>query len=118
MKLEKKVAIITGAGRGIGKAIAFAFAREGADLLLLSRTLPELKSTAKEIKALNRNVLVLKTDVSNGMHVQKAIDFALSEFGKVDILVNNAAIQGPIGSLADNDVEKWIETININLIGV
>jgi len=118
MKLEGKIAVITGAGRGIGKAISITFAKEGANLVLLSRTLPELKKTAEEIRNLNRRALILKADVSNKEQVEKSIDLAVREFGTIDILVNDAAIQGTIGPLVDNDVKKWIETIHINLIGV
>jgi len=118
MKLTDRVAVITGAGRGIGRAISVAFAREGANLVLLSRTLPELQRTAAEIRALNRRALVLKTDVSSREEVERSIDSAVREFGTIDILVNNAAVQGPIGPLVHNDVNKWVETIHINLIGV
>jgi len=118
MKLEERVAIITGAGRGIGKAISITFAKEGANLVLLSRTLSELEKTAQEIHNLNRRALIVKADVSSKEQVEKSIDLAVCEFGTIDILVNNAAIQGAIGPLVDNDVEKWIETINANLIGV
>lgn len=118
MKLKDKVAVITGAGRGIGKAISITFAKEGANLVLLSRTLSELEKTAEEIHNLNRRALILKADVSSKEQVEKSMGLAVREFGSIDILVNNAAIQGTIGPLVDNDVEKWIETININLIGV
>lgn len=118
MKLEDKIAVITGAGRGIGKAISLTFAKEGANLVLLSRTLSELKKTAEEVGALGRRALILRADVSNEEQVEKSIDLAVREFGTIDILVNNAAIQGTIGPLVDNDVSKWIETIHINLVGV
>lgn len=118
MKLEGKVALVTGAGRGIGKAIALAFAGEGADLVVVSRTPAEVKTTAGEIRALGRRALPLEVDVSQGEAVDTMIRQTIAEFGKIDVLVNNAGIYGPIGPLVDNDSDRWIETIRINLIGV
>ena len=117
MKLAGKAAIITGAGRGIGKAIALAFAHEGADVLVASRTLSEVAETAEEARALGRHALPLKVDVSNRDEVERMVAQALEEFGKVDILVNSAGIYGAIGPLVDNDPEKWVQTVRINLFG-
>jgi len=117
MKLAGKAAIITGAGRGIGKVIALAFAHEGADMLVASRTVSELEETAEEARALGRHVVALKVDVSNRDEVETMVAQALEEFGKLDILVNNAGIYGSIGPLVDNDPEKWVQTIGINLFG-
>jgi len=117
MKLAGKAAIITGAGRGIGRAIALAFAQEGADMLVASRTLSEVADTAEEAQALGRRALALKVDVSNREEVERMVARALEEFGKVDILVNNAGVYGSIGPLADNDPEKWVQTVRINLFG-
>ena len=117
MKLAGKVAIITGAGRGIGRAIALAFALEGADVLVASRTLSEVTATAEGVRALGRNALALKVDVSNRDEVDWMVAQSLEEFGKVDILVNNAGTYGSIGPLVDNDPEKWVQTVGINLFG-
>jgi NAD(P)-dependent dehydrogenase (short-subunit alcohol dehydrogenase family) len=117
VKLAGKAAIITGAGRGIGRAIALAFAREGADVLVASRTLSEIAETAEEARALGRHALALSVDVSSRDEVERMVAHALEEFGKVDILVNNAGIYGPIGPLVDNNPERWLETIGINLSG-
>jgi 3-oxoacyl-[acyl-carrier protein] reductase len=117
MKLAGKAAVITGAGRGIGRAIALAFAREGADMLVASRTLSEVAETAEEARALGRRALALKVDVSNRDEVEGMVAQALEEFGKVDILVNNAGGYGAIGPLVDNDPEKWVQTVRINLFG-
>jgi NAD(P)-dependent dehydrogenase (short-subunit alcohol dehydrogenase family) len=117
MKLAGNAAIITGAGRGIGRAIALAFVHEGADVLVASRTLSEVAETAEEVRALGRHALALKVDVSNRDEVERMVAQAFDEFGKVDILVNNAGIYGPIGSLVDNDPEKWVQTVRINLFG-
>ena len=118
MKLEGKVAVITGAGRGIGRAVALAFAREGADLVLASRTLSEGKAVAAEIEMLGRKALALRADVSDRLAAKAMADRALAEFGRVDILVNNAAVQTPIGPLWKNDPDQWLETIAVNLCGV
>lgn len=117
MKLAGKAAIITGAGRGIGRTIALALAHDGADVLVASRTLSEVAETAEEVRALGRHALALKVDVSNRDEVERMVAQALEEFGKVDILVNNAGIYGPIGPLVDNDPEKWVQTVRINLFG-
>jgi NAD(P)-dependent dehydrogenase (short-subunit alcohol dehydrogenase family) len=118
MKLQKQVAIITGAGRGIGKVIALAYAHEGADMVLVSRTLSEVEETATQIRAMGRHALALKVDVSNKDAVEKMVRLALQEFGRIDILVNNAGILGPVGPLIENDSDEWIETVKVNLLGV
>ena len=117
MKLAGKAAIITGAGRGIGRAITLAFAQEGADVLVASRTLSEVAKTTEEARALGRHALALKVDVSNRDEVERMVAQALEEFGKLDILVNSAGIYGAIGPLVDNDPEKWVQTVRINLFG-
>jgi 3-oxoacyl-[acyl-carrier protein] reductase len=117
MKLAGKAAIITGAGRGIGRAIALAFAQEGADMLVASRTLAEVAETAEDARALGRRALALKVDVSNRDEAERMVAQALEELGKVDILVNNAGGYGSIGPLVDNDPEKWVQTVRINLFG-
>jgi len=117
MKLKDKVAVVTGAGRGIGRAIALAFAREGADVVVISRTLSEVEETAAQIRALGRHALALRVDVSRMEDVENMVKSALQEFGRIDVLVNNAGILGPVGSLVENDANHWIETIKVNLIG-
>jgi len=117
MKLAGKAAIITGAGRGIGRATALAFAHEGADVVVTSRTLSEVMEAAEEARQLGRRSLALKVDVSDRDDVQTMAAQALEEFGKIDILVNNAGTYGPIGPLVDNDPEEWVRTIGVNLFG-
>ena len=117
VKLGGKIAIVTGGGRGIGKAIALAFAREGADLILVSRTMSEVEKTAAEVRELGGRGLPVKADVSKRIDVTNMVNGAIEQFGIVDILVNNAGIQGPIGLMAESDVDNWIRTVNINLIG-
>jgi NAD(P)-dependent dehydrogenase (short-subunit alcohol dehydrogenase family) len=117
MKLRDKVAVVTGAGRGIGRAIALAFAREGADLVLVSRTKSEVEETAAQVEPLGGHCLPLRVDVSDRENVENMVRMAVERFGRIDVLVNNAGILGPIGSLVENDVDKWIETVRVNLIG-
>jgi NAD(P)-dependent dehydrogenase (short-subunit alcohol dehydrogenase family) len=117
MKLKGRVAIVTGAGRGIGKAIALAFAREGANLTVVSRTLAEVEQTAREAEVFDVRVLPLRVDVSRAEEVDSMVEETLRRFGKIDVLVNNAGILGPIGLLVENDVKLWIETVHVNLIG-
>src|SRR5262245_26021754 len=92
--LQNKVAIVTGAGRGIGAATALAFAKEGANVVITSRTVSELKDVQSKISAQYKNVeaLVIEADVSKEEDVQRIFDQAEKKFSKVDILVNNAAV--------------------------
>ena len=117
-ELENKIALITGGGRGIGQAIALAYAREGAILSLAARSTSELEETAAECRNLGAEVLVTPTDVTNLEEVERLVDATVLRYAAVDILVNNAGIAGPIGSLPENDVAAWIDTIQVNLIGV
>jgi len=118
MKLTDRVAIVTGGGRGIGKAIALAFAREGAHLVLSSRTLSEAQATAAEARAIGQRALAMKVDVSERQEVEAMVAAALAKFGGIDILVNNAAVQPPIGPLWENDPDEWLRAVLINLGGV
>jgi len=117
-KLEGKVALITGAGRGIGQAIALAYAREGASLSLAARTTSELKETAVECRKLAVEVLITSTDVTDASQVERLVGATVDRFSTIDIAVNNAGIVGPLGSLEENDPADWISAIQVNLIGV
>ena len=117
MKLEKKIAVITGAGRGIGKSIAHIFADEGADLILAARTQQQLERVADEIKAKNRKAEAIACDVSSPAEVEKLAAEVKEKFGRVDILVNNAGISKR-SKLLESDDETWLEVIRVNLFGV
>ena len=117
-ELEGKTALITGAGRGIGQAIALAYAREGAKLSLGARSVSELEETADECRKLDAEVLITPTDVTDVSQVEGLIAATVERYSTIDILVNNAGIAGPVGVLQDNDLDAWLNTIQINLIGV
>jgi NAD(P)-dependent dehydrogenase (short-subunit alcohol dehydrogenase family) len=115
-QLSEKVAIITGAGTGIGKGIARAFAREGADLVLASRTRGNLEQTAQELADADVRILVVPTDVTVESDVQALFATTLSEFGRVDILMNNSGTfdGGPLDELS---LETWQKVMAVNLTG-
>lgn len=117
-KLDKRVAVVTGSGRGIGKQIALTLAREGASIVLsaISR-MPEMEATVQEIKNLGQKVIAVKTDVSNKEEVKRLIDTAISTFKRIDILVNNAGM-AQRASLLEMTEEQWDSVINVNLKGV
>ena len=118
MRLNGKVALITGAGRGIGRAIAAAYAKEGAKLALAARTAAELDETARQVEALGAQVCTIPTDVTDQQQVEAMVAKTLECYPTIDILVNNAGIVGPVGPLQDNDVSHWVQTIQLNVIGV
>ena len=123
-KLDGKVAIVTGASRGIGKAVAIEFAKEGATVAVVGRTLEPLKSglpgtileTADAIKAAGGKVLALKTNVMVEEEVQAMVQKVVNEWGKIDILVNNAAVAAP-GPFTETTTRRWNLVIGVNLLG-
>jgi len=117
MILRDRVSLITGGSRGIGKAIATAFAKEGSSLLLASRTKSELEAAKQELENFTSRIEIFPADVSKAEETGGLVDFALEKFGTIDVLVNCAGIYGPIGFVTDIDTERWIEAIDINLGG-
>ena len=116
-KLEGQVAIVTGGGRGIGEAIATAFAAEGADLVIASRTLAELERVADRCGAAGARCLLHVADVTKPADVRQLVEFALAQFRRIDILANVAGVYGPIGPIAEVDLSAWRQALNINLLG-
>jgi 3-oxoacyl-[acyl-carrier protein] reductase len=115
MKLKDKVAIVTGAGQGIGREIALALAKEGAKVVVTDITGKE-KDTAKEIEALGVQALALKVDVSNNKDTKKMAEEVLKKFGRIDILVNNAGIY-PFKPFTEMEEKDWDKVLNVNLKG-
>jgi NAD(P)-dependent dehydrogenase (short-subunit alcohol dehydrogenase family) len=115
-RLTGQVAVVTGAGRGIGRAIAVAFAREGADVALAARSAVELGAVADEVKAAGRRALAAPTDVRDEAAVNALVGRAIGSFGRVDLLVNAAGVAA-FGPLAESPVAAWDETMAVNLRG-
>ncbi len=116
--LKDKVAIVTGGSRGIGKAIAERFAQEGCNLMLASRTKSELEKTAESIKKqFSVNISSYQTDIGNENEVTSLIQKTIAEFGKIDILVNNAAIVGPTGEISQINGQEFFNTLKNNIGG-
>lgn len=116
MKLAGKVALVTGAAQGIGKAVALLLARNGADIVVSDINLEKAEETAKEVQALGRKALATKVDVATLGDVEKMVEAILAQFGKVDILVNNAGIARDKLILRMTE-EDWDAVLNINLKG-
>jgi 3-oxoacyl-[acyl-carrier protein] reductase len=114
--LQNQVAVVTGAGRGIGRAIALKFAREGADVVCVSRTLENSQKVADEVRALGRKAWAQAVDVSDSKAVSEAATKILAEAGKVDILVNNAGVTRD-GLVMRMSEEDWDAVLDTNLKG-
>ena len=117
MELQDKIAVITGGGRGIGRAIALAYAKEGANLVLASRSREALEETRTLVEELGRKALVVATDIRREDSVRNLADEALGHFGRVDILVNNSGIAGPTATLWNINLTDWEETFAVNVTG-
>ena len=117
MQLTNKVAIVTGAGRGIGKAIAIAYAAEGAYVVIAARSEDQLNEVADEISANGGNVLAVPADLRNRTEVENLVHKTVDSFSQIDILVNNAGIN-PRGLFLDTTDEEWDEVWKINVMGV
>lgn len=117
LRLDDKVAIVTGAGRGLGRAMSIALAEAGADIVASARTEGQLEQAAEEVRARGRRCLVVPTDVTDSAQVSALVERAVAEFGRVDILVNNAggATSGYGKALPDITDEEWRVGIDTNL---
>lgn len=115
-KLKGKKAIITGGDSGIGRAIAIAFSREGADVVIsyLNES-DDAETTRKYVEAEGRKALLMEGDIGDEQHCQKIVETTVREFGKIDILVNNAAFQQSRESLQDIEAEEWEYTFRTNI---
>ena len=116
-RIDGKVAVVTGASKGIGKALAFAFARAGAKVVLAARTRETLEQVASELRESGAEALAVPTDVTNADAVKQLIQQTLDTYQHVDILINNAGI-GHFGPVVDFDPDDWDTVLNSNLKAV
>ncbi len=118
MRLTDKVALVTGASRGIGQAIALALAREGADVALnCSTSVKAAEEVAQEIKKLGQRAMVVQADVADKAAVDEMVKKVVAEFGRIDILVNNAGMS-VVGASSELEEERWRRGIDVMLTGV
>src|SRR5438552_127120 len=118
MAVMQKVGLVTGAGTGIGKAVALALMREGYAITLVGRRPDKLEETAAEGRALNGKSLVVPTDVSDPAAVKAAFAKTKEAFGRLDVLFNNAGIGAPAMPLEDLPYETWKKVVDTNLTGM
>lgn len=120
-KLKKKVALITGGSRGLGFEIAEEFAKQGADVIICGRDTFQLARAKEKIwgecSTKSQYALAYRCDISNPEQVYEMVENVIYDFGKIDILVNNAAVHGAKGNFDIADWDEWLEAINVNLLG-
>jgi NAD(P)-dependent dehydrogenase (short-subunit alcohol dehydrogenase family) len=119
LRLEGKVALITGAGTGIGQATALLFAKEGADIVVANLELPDAEETAEAIRKIGRRAVAIAADISKPEEIHAMVDRAINEFGGVNILVNNAAVSSvPVPNafeIKGKYIEAWNKVFEINV---
>ena len=115
--LKGRVALVTGAGRGIGRAIAAALSDAGASVCILSRTRKELDETTQAIRAAGGTALIAVADVTNAVEISDAVSMTQRTLGPIEILVNNAGILGPLGPFAQADPAEWWRSVEVNVMG-
>jgi NAD(P)-dependent dehydrogenase (short-subunit alcohol dehydrogenase family) len=116
--LENKVAIITGASRGLGKAIAFIFARNGAKVILAARSQKDIEQNAAELRLEGYKAVAFVCDVSDPLQVEALSRFAIQTCGHFDVWVNNAGVAGPYGATYDLSPEQFLSVLRTNMLGV
>ena len=116
-RLDGKVALVTGSSRGIGRAIALAFADAGADVIVSSRNLADLEKVAEEIRGLGRRALAVAAHVGRPGELDNLVTRAMEEFNRIDILVNNAGITPVWAYILESDERLWDSIMNVNLRG-
>ena len=115
--LKGKVAIITGAGRGLGRSMAVGFAEAGADVVLAARTMDQLEETAELVKAAGGRSLIVSTNVAEEDQANNLAEKTLAEYGKIDVLINNAGITSP-DSFLNQTFKRWKLVLSVNLDGM
>jgi NAD(P)-dependent dehydrogenase (short-subunit alcohol dehydrogenase family) len=116
MLLENRVAVITGAANGMGKAMAFRFAQEGCDIAVVDLQLDGAQKVANEIRSMGRKAVAIKADISVAKDIKSMIEESIQTFGKIDILANNAGAAGG-GNLENSDEDEWDYVLALNLKG-
>lgn len=118
-RLMGKVALITGASRGLGRAIALAYAREGAQLAICARGEAALSDVAAELRAAGAQVLAVQADAANRADVERLVSLTLREFGRIDVLINNASVLGPspMPYLLDYPADDFEQVLHVNVTG-
>lgn len=114
-RLKNRIALITGASRGIGRAVALAYAREGAHVIAMARSTGALEELDDEINGLGGAVTLLRLNLTNGDKIDALGPTILERFGKLDILVGNAGVLGPLSPLGHVSEKDWNEVLNVNL---
>jgi NAD(P)-dependent dehydrogenase (short-subunit alcohol dehydrogenase family) len=117
MLLQNRIAIVSGIGPGMGRDISLAFAREGADVVLAARGAEKLESVGAEVRARGRRALCVPTDIADADGCRRLADAAHAEFGRIDILVNNAFKGGVEPPIAEASVEHWRRIFDVNVFG-
>lgn len=115
--LDGKVALITGASQGLGKALALAYAEAGAKIVINSRSEGSIQPVAEEVEGKGSEVLYVAADVSDGKDAQRMVDEAVERFGRIDVLVNNAGVLGPRVTIEEFPEDEWRKVIDANLTG-
>ncbi|MDQ3317265.1 MAG: SDR family NAD(P)-dependent oxidoreductase [Actinomycetota bacterium] len=115
--LEGKVALITGASQGLGRALALAYAKEGARLVINSRSEEGIRPVAEEVEGLGAEVLAVAADVSKGEDAQRLVEETTGRFGGIDVVVNNAGLLGPRVAIEEYPEDEWRGVIDANLTG-
>ncbi|HEX6710248.1 MAG TPA: SDR family NAD(P)-dependent oxidoreductase [Rubrobacter sp.] len=115
--LEDKVTLITGASQGLGKALALAFANEGAQVVVNARSEESIRPVAEEVESTGTEVLAVAADVSKSADVERMVDETVERFGRIDVLVNNAGLLGPRVRIEEYPEDEWRKVINANLTG-
>jgi NAD(P)-dependent dehydrogenase (short-subunit alcohol dehydrogenase family) len=119
MKLQGLNAIVTGGSQGLGKAIAEGFLTEGANVLICARGTETLEKAASDLASAvkpGQSLVAAVADVSKASDVDRIVADALKAFGRIDVLVNNAGVYGPMGPIEEVDIDEWLRAIEINVV--